>query len=175
MKRLVLERDGLDKGCYWCAQPFAVIFDATLEHIKPLFDGGEHSLENCGMACRSCNLDNEPVNLRKLREDFLERRMKNADANRKKNGYKLLVSPPQIEARFHAVRSSVRGKFLDSGHAAPILRRLHQQVGLPPPDKKERKAFQSHFNRWNNLANQNRISQVSTPAGYINPFQPQAT
>jgi hypothetical protein len=46
--RLVRRRDGL--LCAWCYQP-----GSTLEHVLPICWGGRTSLDNCVIACRSCN------------------------------------------------------------------------------------------------------------------------
>lgn len=46
--RLVRRRDGLI--CAWCHQP-----GSTLEHVLPICWGGRTSLDNCVIACRSCN------------------------------------------------------------------------------------------------------------------------
>jgi len=40
--------------CYWC-QKETIPEERTLEHIKELSEGGEHTLDNVAMACRSCN------------------------------------------------------------------------------------------------------------------------
>lgn len=46
--RLVRRRDGLT--CAWCHGP-----GSTLEHVLPICRGGRTSLDNCVIACRSCN------------------------------------------------------------------------------------------------------------------------
>jgi hypothetical protein len=40
--------------CYWC-QEYVEYKSRTLEHVKELCSGGEHSASNIEMACRSCN------------------------------------------------------------------------------------------------------------------------
>lgn len=46
--RMVRERDGL--LCAWCQAA-----GSTLDHVLPLCWGGRTTLNNCVMACRSCN------------------------------------------------------------------------------------------------------------------------
>lgn len=46
--RRVRKRDGLI--CAWCHEP-----GSTLEHVIPICWGGRTSLDNCVIACRSCN------------------------------------------------------------------------------------------------------------------------
>jgi 5-methylcytosine-specific restriction endonuclease McrA len=40
--------------CWICREPVSLV-DATLEHIKPLVDGGNSHIENLAISHRSCN------------------------------------------------------------------------------------------------------------------------
>ena len=42
------------ENCYWCKKPIAASL-RTIEHIKELSQGGEHTAKNLTMACLSCN------------------------------------------------------------------------------------------------------------------------
>lgn len=147
MKQAVIARDGLTT-CFWCREPFKSADDATLEHIKPLFDGGVHDLRNCTLACMDCNLQNEPKKLVCQREEAQKIRELRAELNRAKNGGDAEKCDDHVQARFEAVRRSMAGKPLTFATATFMLRGIHRQLGRLPPTKHERHVFKGHFNRW---------------------------
>ncbi|HEX8637935.1 MAG TPA: HNH endonuclease [Pyrinomonadaceae bacterium] len=48
----IIKRDGLN--CYLCGK-LLTYATATIEHVIPLFRGGDHKPENAKIACQSCN------------------------------------------------------------------------------------------------------------------------
>lgn len=53
----IIKRDGM--ACHWCKKQTSRIHTgrtkATIDHVIALADGGEHSMENCVVACSQCN------------------------------------------------------------------------------------------------------------------------
>ena len=48
--------------CWWCKQPMLETFGdaglhATIEHLKPVFEGGGNNWDNIRLAHASCNLE----------------------------------------------------------------------------------------------------------------------
>lgn len=173
MKLLVRARDGLQKGCYWCAKPFDSLEDATLEHVVPLADGGLHELGNCALACEECNLLNVPRSVTQAIEAAAMCRENRAEANRIANGGKAEHGLPEdcskeISSRFPAIKREAGAKFMDFAKASFFLRKIHAQLRKPPPSKHERRVFKGHFNRWLSEAGINAPEEY--PAGYRSPF-----
>lgn len=176
MKMAVVERDGLEKGCYWCGKKFPGIWATTLEHILPLADGGKHELDNCALACEPCNLKNVPVSIRVHSEIARSDRLRRAEWNRCLNGGgpenpRAQDCSPQIASRFEALYRERKGKLMTFADASFSLKVTHNMLRLPPPTQFQKHVFKAHFNRWaNQKAQQSIISDQPVPEGYISPF-----
>lgn len=44
--------------CHWCAMPLHQSF-TNVDHIVPLCEGGQHTLDNLALSCANCNLRRE--------------------------------------------------------------------------------------------------------------------
>jgi len=156
MKQAVADRDGLEKGCYWCGKPFACLQDSTLEHILAFADGGRHEIDNCALACESCNSTRKPDYVVRKEKEAQQKRLGIAARNKAANGdggtgvdAPLPISlDASVTIRFKSLYIARSGMPMKGTDAKRAFGNINASLFRNPPTRPEIQKFKEEFNKW---------------------------